>query len=288
MDAYHWELREAGPVDAEHTILLLPGGMCSAGSYAEVMAEPALAGARLVAATLPGQAGAPPPDDYSVENYARLTAELATKVGADVVVGFSMGACVAVEMVASGAFRGPVVLLGVSLSPKDEPAFFRAVVRLGSVLGGLPAAVLAKGAASMVKRIPVSAERQAELRDDFRKTVPQHERQGLREYLRWLHRHERPAERLCQAGVPMWIVHAEKGDGGLTDDERRTLERCPHAHLVTIPGSVFFLPNEVPDRVADAILAAVSHADGQLQRPEKIVGGEDRVGEVPSPSDRHP
>src|SRR5437764_13247496 len=117
-----WELRAAGPVDAEHTVLLLPGGMCSAGSYAEVMAEPALARTRLVAATLPGQAGAPPPDDYSVENYARLTAELATKVGADVVVGFSMGACVAVEIVTSGNFTGPVVLLGVSLSSKDEPA----------------------------------------------------------------------------------------------------------------------------------------------------------------------
>src|SRR5919198_2875788 len=62
-----WELREAGPPDAEHTVLLLPGGLCGAGSYAEVMAQPALAGMRLVAATLPGHAGAPPPDDYSVE-----------------------------------------------------------------------------------------------------------------------------------------------------------------------------------------------------------------------------
>ena len=128
MTDVEWELREAGPADAERTVLLLPGGMCSAGSYAEVMAEPALAGMRLVAATLPGNAGAPPPDDYSIENYARLTAELARKVGADVVVGFSMGASVALEMVASGSFSGPVVLLGISLSAKDEPAFFRAIV----------------------------------------------------------------------------------------------------------------------------------------------------------------
>src|SRR5256885_8529767 len=179
--------------------------MCSAGSYAEVMAEPGLAGVRLVAATLPGHAGAPPPDDYSIENYARLTAALARKVGADVVVGFSMGASVALEMVASGGFSGPVVLLGISLSAEDEAAFFRAIARLGSVLGGLPAAVLAKGAASMVKRIPVSAERQDELRDDFRKNVPSHMRNALREYTQWLHRHERPAERLCGAGVPTWI-----------------------------------------------------------------------------------
>src|SRR3954471_22515727 len=181
-----WELRQGGPVDAERTVLLLPGGMCGAGSFAEVMAEPSVARMRLVAATLPGHAGAPPPDDYSIENYARLTSELATDVGADVVVGFSMGASVALEMIASGAFTGPAVLLGISLSAEDEPAFFRAIVGLGRVLGRLPAAVLAKGAASMVKRTPLSAERQRELREDFRKNVPLHVRQALREYVRSL------------------------------------------------------------------------------------------------------
>ena len=210
----HWELREAGPPDGESTVLLLPGGMCSAGSYAELMAETALARTRLVAATLPGHAGAPPPDDYSIENYARLTVELARRVGADVVVGFSIGASVALEMVTSGGFDGPVVLLGISLSAKDEPAFFHAIVRLGSVLGSLAVTVMAEGAASMVKRIPVSAERQNELREDLRKNVPQHMRHALAEYARWLHRDELRAQRPCQAGVPTWIVHAQKGDGG--------------------------------------------------------------------------
>jgi pimeloyl-ACP methyl ester carboxylesterase len=254
-----WDLREGGASQAEQTVLLLPGGMCGAGSYAEVMAEPGLAGIRLVAATLPGNAGAPAPDDYSIENYARLTAELAMELGADVVVGFSNGASVALEMIASGGFTRPTVLLGISLSAQDEPAFFRAIVALGRVLGGLPAAALAKVAASMVKRIPVSAERQSELREEFRRNVPQDAMQALRAYVRWLHQHERPAERLCHAGVPTWIVHAEKGDGGLTPGERRTLEGCPHTHLVTIPGSVFFMPNEVPDRVAQIITEALSH-----------------------------
>jgi pimeloyl-ACP methyl ester carboxylesterase len=258
-----WQLLEAGPPDGESTVLLLPGGMCSAGSYAEVMAEPALTRTRLVAATLPGHAGTPPPDDYSIENYAGLAAELATNVGADVVVGFSMGASVALEMVASRSFAGPVVLLGIALSTKDEPAFFRAIIRSGSVLGGLPASVLAKGAASMVKRLPVSAERQGELREDFRKNVPEHMRNALNAYVQWLHRNERPAERLCQAGVPIWIVHAEKGDGGLTDDERCTLESCPHAHLVTIPGHVFFMPNEIPERIAGVVLEAIAQTRRQ-------------------------
>ncbi len=117
-----WETVESGPEDAQHTVLLLPGGMCSARSYAEVMAEPSLAQTRLLAVTMPGHAGAPPPADYSVESYARITAELAKSAGADLIVGFSMGAAVAYEMVVSGAFTGPVVLLGVSLSARDEPA----------------------------------------------------------------------------------------------------------------------------------------------------------------------
>src|SRR6476619_7302146 len=192
-----WELREVGPLEAEHTVLLLPGGMCSAGSYAEVMAEPTLARTRLVAATLPGHAGAPPPDDYTVENYARLATELSERVGADVLVGFSMGASVAFEMVVSGTFTGPVVLLGISLSLKDEAAFFRAIVKLGNVFGGLSSSLLAKGAASMVKRAPLSAERQKELRDDFRRNDPQHTKYALREYVRWLPKYDDPAERLC-------------------------------------------------------------------------------------------
>src|SRR5215218_6979241 len=256
--AVDWQLRESGPTDAERTVLLLPGGMCSAGSYAEVMSQSALAQTHLVAATLPGQAGAPSPDDYSVENYARRVTELVAKVGADVVVGFSMGAVVAVEMVTSGSYTGPVVLLGVSLSPKDEPASFRAMIRSTSVLGNLPMRVLAAGAGSMVKRIPASPDRQSQLRGDFRRNRPRDMRLGLRAYLRWLHRDEGRAERLCQGGVPMWIVHAEKGDGGLTDDERRTLEACPHAHVVTIPGAVFFLPNEIPERIAEIIGEALA------------------------------
>jgi pimeloyl-ACP methyl ester carboxylesterase len=258
--AVDWGLRESGPRDAVHTVLLLPGGMCSSGSYAELMAEPALADTRSIAATLPGHAGSPPPDDYSIENYARLAAGLATSVGADVVVGFSIGASVALEMAAARSFTGPVVLLGVALSSKDEPAFFRAIVRLGHVMGSLPVALMAKGAGSMVKRIPVSAERQREMREDVRRNDARHLRHALNEYGRWLDRNERPAERLCDAGVPTWIVHAEKGDGELTDGERRTLEACPQAHVVTIPGHVFFLPNEVPDQIASVVVDALAEA----------------------------
>jgi pimeloyl-ACP methyl ester carboxylesterase len=106
------------------------------------MEQPSLTGVRLVAVTMPGHAGAPPPDDYSVENYARLTRGLAARVRADVLVGFSTGATVALEMVATGAFVGPTVLLGISMAPSAEPAVFRGIIRLDNVLGDLPAMLL--------------------------------------------------------------------------------------------------------------------------------------------------
>lgn len=152
-----WQLRESGPIDALHTVLLLPGGLCGPASYSELMTQPALAHTRLIAAALPGHAGAPPPSDYSIANYARLACELAARVSADVVAGFSIGASVALEMAASGGFTGHTMLLGISLSSADEPAFFHAIVGLGSVLGSLPATLLAKGAESMVKKMPVSS-----------------------------------------------------------------------------------------------------------------------------------
>src|SRR3954469_17385912 len=236
-----WEIVESGPTGAGQTVLLLPGGMCSARSDAEVMAESALAGTRLIAATMPGHAGAPAPQDFSTEAYAQITGELVRSVGADVVVGFSMGAMVAYEMVVSGVFAGPVVLLGASLSAPDEPGFFRALIRLGSILGTLPSAVLKKGAPSMVKRAPLPPERQAELRADFARNNTRDMRRGLQAYLRWLQRGDDTAQRLCDAGVPVWVVHAEKGDGGLTEHERAVLEGCAHVQVVTLPGAVFFL-----------------------------------------------
>jgi pimeloyl-ACP methyl ester carboxylesterase len=253
-----WQLFESGPADAEHTVLLLPGGMCSSRSYLELMQQPSLSGLRLVATTMPGHAGAPSPDDYSHEAYGRSTAELVAETGADVVVGFSMGANVALELVEKKLFTGPTVLLGISLSLPDESAFFINVIRLSRVLGSLPMALMKKGAGSMVKSIPVPPERRAELAADFRRTTARDMRLGLRAYLKWLTSGEDHAAMLCRSGVPAWVVHAEKGDGGLTDAERHTLEACSTVTIVTVPGSVFFLPNEVPDQIASVITDAVA------------------------------
>jgi pimeloyl-ACP methyl ester carboxylesterase len=255
-----WEICESGPARAERTVLLLPGGLNTARSYAELMAQPRLAGVHLVAVTLPGHGGTPPPEDFSIENYARLTAKLAADLGCDAVVGFSIGASVALEMVASGAFLGPVVLLGISLSPRDEPAFLRVMDRLGVVLGSLPSAALLKMIPMATKQARVPADRRAELIADLRKNDPAIMRLIFRGYLSYLGRHDAPAVRLCEAGVPTWVVHAERGDGGLTDTERRTLEECPHTTVITMPGTSLFIPNEEPERVAACLVEALGRA----------------------------
>src|SRR5436190_19492627 len=104
-----WEILTAGPHDADRSVLLLPGGANAARSFNLVMADPALSGVRLVATTLPGNAGAPVSDDVSVPALARRAGELAKEHKCDVVVGFSHGATVALDMLLSGHFQGPVV-----------------------------------------------------------------------------------------------------------------------------------------------------------------------------------
>ena len=54
-----WTVHESGPADAEHAALLLPGGLCTAAFYDDVLADPQLADSRirLAAATVPGFGG---------------------------------------------------------------------------------------------------------------------------------------------------------------------------------------------------------------------------------------
>src|SRR3954447_5507325 len=103
-----WELLSAGPPDADRSVLLLPGGANAARSFNLVMAEPALSGVRLVATTLPGMAGAPVSEDMSIPALSHRAGELAKAHHCDVVVGFSHGATVALDMALSGHFKGPV------------------------------------------------------------------------------------------------------------------------------------------------------------------------------------
>ena len=133
-----------------------------------VMADPGLSGVRMVATTLPGMAGAPVSEDVSIRALSRRAGELAEEHGCDVVVGFSHGATVALDMVLSGHFGGPLVLLGISLTTEDEAAFFRGVVRASQKVGSWPMAALLRLMPLMAKSAKTPELHKKELIEDFK------------------------------------------------------------------------------------------------------------------------
>ncbi|GAA1950903.1 hypothetical protein GCM10009798_07800 [Nocardioides panacihumi] len=255
-----WELLISGPADADRTVLLLPGGANAARSFDLVMAEPVLSGVRLVATTLPGMAGAPASGDVSIPALARRAGEMAEELGCDVVAGFSHGASVALEMVLAGHFHGPVVLLGISLTTEDEAAFFRAVVRGSQKVGRWPLAAMLRLMPVMVRSAKTPDRHKRELVEDLKQNRTRDSLRVCADYLDYIAADRDFAAELATSGSPAWVVHAEKGDGGLTDAERATLQAAPNVTLVTIPGSVFLLPDEAPQHTAAAIADALTHA----------------------------
>ncbi len=255
-----WEILTAGPHDADRSVLLIPGGANAARSYDLVMAQPALSGVRLVATTMPGMAGAPLTAEVSVPDLASRAGELAKEHGSDVVVGFSHGATVALEMLLAGHFRGPVVLLGISLTTEDEAWFFRAVVRASQKVGSWPLAALLRTMPLVVRSAKIPEPHKRELIEDLKQNRARDSVTVCGTYLDHIAADHGCAARLAAMNSPVWVVHAEKGDGGLTEAERSTLQAAPNVNLVTLPGSMFFLPDEAPQQVAAVIASAVSKA----------------------------
>jgi pimeloyl-ACP methyl ester carboxylesterase len=256
-----WERLIVGPLDADRSVLLLPGGANAARSFDLVMAEPALSGVRLVATTLPGMAGAPVSAEVSIPAVARRAGKLARENACDVVVGFSYGATIALDMVLSGHFQGPVVLLGLSLTTPDESTFFRYVVRVSQKVGRWPMAILFRLMPLMARSAKTSERHKKDLIEDFKQNRAGDAVRVCGEYLDYIAADRNFAAELAASGSPVWVVHAEeKGDGGLTDAERATLQAAPNVTLVTIPGAVFLIPDEAPQRTAAVIADALKQA----------------------------
>jgi len=255
-----WILRESGPDGADHTVLLLPGALCTSAFYDDLLAEPSMrdASIRFVATTLPGFGGTPAPDDLSTESYARQASELSAELGCDLVVGHSLGANVALEMVGSGSFSGPVILISPSFSRRDESRFPRALDRLSVVLGHLPYSLMLKLIGPAMKSSLPSHRRDA-LIAELKKNDPRFLRRQTRLYLEYLDRHRTLAPRLCDSSVRAWVVFGGHGDVGLADEERDVLEKCPTVTLVIIPDAGHFTLNEKPAEIAKLVQAALEH-----------------------------
>ncbi|MFF4250584.1 alpha/beta fold hydrolase [Streptomyces sp. NPDC001663] len=256
-----WEIRRAGATNASHRVLMIPGALCTTEFYADVMAEPAVAGLAMVAATQPGFGPTEAPADVSMEHYARLMADFAAEAGCDTVVGHSLGANVAIEMAALGLFKGPLVLLSPTFSRGDEAKFLTVLNAVGRVpgLGGAAWAVMLKLLPVGVKR-ELPPHRAEALAAAMTGNDPANCRRIVRHYYAYLDRYPSLVPRLCEARVPAWVVRGDHDEIGLTDEERRGLEACPHVGTVTVPDTGHFALVEQPARVADVIAEAATVA----------------------------
>ncbi|MER7751403.1 alpha/beta hydrolase [Kitasatospora sp. NPDC097643] len=257
----NWDVREAGPADAGHRVMLIPGGMCTTVWYEDVMAEPALvsSGVGMTAVTVPGFGRTAVPEDVTIDNYARLMAGFATERGCDVLVGHSLGANIALEAAAAGLFDGPLVLLSPTFSRRDEATFMTVMDQVGHVpgLGALAWAALVKTMPMAMKRSLPPARAEA-LAADLGTTDPAAARRIVRGYYDYLERHGALVERLCGAGVPTWVVRGDHDEIGLQPAERAALEACPQVTVVTVPDAGHGVLVEQPAAVAEVILAAVA------------------------------
>ncbi|WP_354644135.1 alpha/beta fold hydrolase [Kitasatospora camelliae] len=251
-----WDIRESGPADAPHGVLLLPGGLCSTVFYEDVMAEPALADApvRLVAATIPGFAHTPPPRDLSMENYAALVGALADRHGCGTAVGHSFGANILLEAAAAGHFSGPLVLLSPTFSRADEATEFSVADRIGRVpgVGALTWTALLRLAPRMMSHQLPEARREV-LVADLRNNDTGLCRRLIRHYFDYLDRHGSLVPRLRSAQVPTWVVFGEHDEIGLAEEEVAGLDAEPGITLVTVPDSGHLLMVDQPALVAELI-----------------------------------
>lgn len=269
-------LRAGGSDDPRYRVLCLPGGLCTAVFYDDVLAAPALTagGVRAFATTLPGFGGVPFPAgfDASPEAHAEYAGKLARDLDCDAVVGHSFGANVALEMAAGGHFDGPVILLAPTFSAEDEMKGLEAFNRIGYVPGvrSLATALMFRTFPKMLEgNVPAeSVDRlAAEMASSNRKDI----RINLRRSYQYLSKHGTLAGRLCRSGVRAEVVFGEDDEVGMTPAERSALEACPTTRLHLVPNCGHMLPNQKPDWVAELIIDTVTISTGPTATAQETV-----------------
>ena len=125
-------------------------------------------------------------------------------------------------------------------------------------VGPWPMAMLFRAMPLMLRSAKTTQAHKRDLLEDVKANRAGDALRASSVYLDYIAEDDDVATRLAASGNRTWVVHAEKGDGGLTDAERTTLEAAPNVTLVVLPGAVFFLPDEAPRQIAEVIAAAVA------------------------------
>ncbi|MFD0328041.1 alpha/beta fold hydrolase [Streptacidiphilus monticola] len=176
-------------------------------------------------------------------------------------MGHSLGANVALEMVAGGHFSGPLVLLSPTFSRADEATFLTIMDQVGRLpaLGPMAWSAMMKAMPTLMKHELPPARADA-LAADLANNDPEFCRRLVHRYYAYLDRYPSLVPRLSECGVPAWVVRGDHDEIGLRDVERRALHLIPGVTLVTVPEAGHLLLVEQPARVADVVVEAARSA----------------------------
>lgn len=256
-----WLLVEGGATEGvRHRVLVLPANLASAEFYRPMLAVPALAaeGVQLLAATPPGFGGRPAPVKfpYSVEAYAGLVDDMARREGVDVIVGHSVSAQAALEVVGHGRWRGGLVLVAPTLRARDEEPAARTLALISRVPVMRSAAWWA-----MMRAIGVGLRGQLPP-DQHDALVAEVRRTPNRVHRRWLvagadhvlrHGDLTPAVVAAARGRAVAVVRGTTDPLTITDASRRALAGGG-IRVVEVEGAGHFVPTQRPEAVVDVVL----------------------------------
>lgn len=259
-----WEIFRRGPRDSGRRVLLLPGGFCTALTYVDVIAQPAIAGAEIEtwAANPPGFAENAPPAGftYSTDEYAELVEELAGDEGLAVLAGHSLSANILIEVAARGNFEGPIILLDPCLRYRNEYRGVRVLRRLEKIppLARRGYASAAKNYRRTMKGL-VPPERLELIVSDMERTPPEQNRAVINGYFDHIAKWDTLARRLADASGEIHFVRGDAESIGFdrTDIAKIVAQSNVVTHTITNSDHMTMLdnPREVAELMAEVAAA---------------------------------
>ncbi|MBJ7331792.1 MAG: alpha/beta hydrolase [Solirubrobacteraceae bacterium] len=259
-----FELFERAPAERAtgKRVLLLPGGFCTALSFIDLVAEPALADAGIttLAANPPGFRTNTPPDGFtcSTTEYAELVEALADAENLDLLVGHSLGANILIEVAARGNYVGPVVLLGPCLRVKNEYRGVRVLRRL-EFAPPLARRAYRSMSADLHRSMAglIRPDRLDVIVEDMQLTPPEQNRAVINGYFDHLEKYGTLAARLADASGAIHYVRGDAESVGFDRDDIRRIVAQENIETHTITNSDHFTMLDNPPEVAAVIVGAL-------------------------------